>query len=306
MSVTHSSQVKSVWLILLVVSRSLELVTEKNSQETLLLSLVPTPIGNIGDISLRAIELLREADILLCEDTRVTKKLLHILQERYDFTPKENQEFISLHSHNESAFVEKLSPSFFEQNIVYVSDAGMPGVSDPGQTLIRYCIENEVEYDVLPGANAVLTAFVASGFCETQMLFFGFLDHKGSSREKQLQEAMQNGYTTVLYESPHRLEKLLREISKVDASRELFVAKELTKKYQRYLHGSAEEILQKLDGNFRGEWVVVIQAGESHASSAISERDILALDLPKKVQAKLISKITGENTKSCYQRLLEN
>ena len=182
----------------------------------------------------------------------------------------------------------------------------MPGVSDPGQTLVRYCIDNGVAYDVLPGANAVLTAFVASGFCETQMLFFGFLDHKGSSREQQLQEAMQNGYTTVLYESPHRLEKLLNEIAKADASRQLFVAKELTKRYQRYLHGTAESILEELGGNFMGEWVVVIDAGKSHASSAISEKDILLLDLPKKVQAKLIAKITGENTKACYQRLLES
>ena len=306
MSVTHSSQVKSVWLILLVVSRNLKHVTVKNSQESILLSLVPTPIGNIGDISLRAIELLREADILLCEDTRVTKKLINILKERYNTTFKEDQEFISLHSHNEQAFVEKLDPSFFEQNIVYASDAGMPGVSDPGQTLVRYCIENNIEYDVLPGANAVLTAFVASGFIETQMLFFGFLDHKGSSREQQLQEAMYNGYTTILYESPHRLEKLLREIDKVDSEREIFVAKELTKKYQKYLHGSASEILTQLGGNFKGEWVVVIRAGAAHAASAVSEKDILALDLPKKVQAKLISKITGENTKACYQRLLEN
>ncbi|MBA1432979.1 MAG: 16S rRNA (cytidine(1402)-2'-O)-methyltransferase [Epsilonproteobacteria bacterium] len=270
-----------------------------------MLSLVPTPIGNIGDISLRAIEALREADILLCEDTRITKKLIHILKERYNSTFKENQEFISLHSHNEQAFVEKLEPSFFEQKVVYVSDAGMPGISDPGQTLVRYCIENGVAYDVLPGANAVLTAFVASGFIETQMLFFGFLDHKGSSREQQLQEAMYNGYTTVLYESPHRLEKLLREISKIDASRELFVAKELTKKYQKYLHGTALEILTQLNCNYKGEWAVVIRAGTAHAASAVSEKDILALDLPKKVQAKLISKITGENTKSCYQRLLE-
>ncbi|SFV55617.1 rRNA small subunit methyltransferase I [hydrothermal vent metagenome] len=270
-----------------------------------MLSLVPTPIGNIGDISLRAIEALSEADILLCEDTRVTKKLIHILKERYNTTFKENQEFISLHSHNEQAFVEKLEPSFFEQNIVYVSDAGMPGISDPGQTLVRYCIQNGVTYDVLPGANAVLTAFVASGFIETQMLFFGFLDHKGSSREQQLQEAMYNGYTTILYESPHRIEKLLREIAKIDAQRELFVTKELTKRYQKYLHGEALDILTQLDGNFKGEWVVVIRAGDAHAASAISERDILALDLPKKVQAKLISKITGENTKSCYQRLLE-
>ena len=269
-----------------------------------MLSLVPTPIGNIGDISLRAIEALKDADILLCEDTRVTKKLIHILKERYNTAFKENQEFISLHSHNEKSFTETLEPSFFEQNIVYVSDAGMPGVSDPGQVLVRYCIDNGVEYDVFPGANALLTAFVASGFVETQMLFFGFLDHKGASRSQQLQKALHNGYTTVLYESPHRLDKLLLEIAKEEPSRELFLAKELTKKYQRYVHGTADEIFKKLDGNYRGEWVVVIKAGKSYSSSAITQNDILALDLPLKAKAKLICKITGENTKECYQRLL--
>ena len=270
-----------------------------------MLSLVPTPIGNIGDISLRAIEALSEADILLCEDTRVTKKLIHILKERYNTQFKENQEFISLHSHNEKSFVEKLEPSFFEQNIVYASDAGMPGISDPGQALVAYCIENSIKYDILPGANAVLTAFVASGFVETQMLFLGFLDHKGNSREAGLQKALYNGYTTILYESPHRLEKLLLEIEAAEPKREIFLAKELTKKYQKYCRGTASEALTELNGNFRGEWVVVIRASQAQADSAISQKDILELDLPKKVQAKLISKITGENTKACYQRLLE-
>ncbi len=270
-----------------------------------MLQLVPTPIGNIGDISLRAMQALSEADTLLCEDTRVSKKLIHILKERYNITPKENQHFISLHSHNEKDFVETLQPSFFEQNVVYVSDAGMPGVSDPGQLLVRYCIDNGIDYDVLPGANAILSAFVASGFVTTQMLFVGFLDHKGSSRSAGLQKALHSGYTTVLYESPHRLEKLLKEIEEEEPARQLFVAKELTKKYQNYFHGTAQEIRLELDGNYKGEWVVVIEASVSQESSAISKKDILALDLPKKVQAKLISKITGENTKACYQRLLE-
>ena len=270
-----------------------------------MLSLVPTPIGNIGDISLRSIELLSEADILLCEDTRVTKKLINILKTRYNTIFKEDQEFISLHSHNEQAFVEKLEPSFFEQNVVYASDAGMPGVSDPGQALVAYCLEHNVAFDVLPGANAVLTAFVASGFEETKMLFLGFLDHKGSSRQAGLQKALYNGFTTVLYESPHRIEKLLQEINAEEPTRELFLAKELTKKYQNYFRGTAKEALDSLEGNFRGEWVVVLSAAEAQADSAISQKDILALDLPKKIQAKLISKITGENTKACYQRLLD-
>lgn len=269
-----------------------------------MLALLPTPIGNIADISLRTLEALSDADTLLCEDTRVTKKLLHILEERYDFHPKPDQTFISLHSHNEKEFIEKLDPSFFDANVVYVSDAGMPGISDPGQALVRYCIDNGVKYDIFPGANALLTAFVASGFIETQMLFFGFLDHKGASREAGLHKALYSGYTTILYESPHRLEKLLLEIDKEDATRQIFLAKELTKKFQRYVHGTAKEVLVKLDGNYKGEWVVVLSMAEAQNESAISQNDILELDLPKKIQAKLISKITGENPKACYQRLL--
>lgn len=255
-------------------------------------------------MTLRAIEALSNAEVLLCEDTRITKKLIHILKERYQTQFLENQEFISLHSHNEDAFVAKLEVSFFERNVVYVSDAGMPGVSDPGQTLVRYCIDNNIKYDILPGANALLTAFVASGFIQTKMLFVGFLDHKGDSRAAGLQEAMFNGYTTVLYESPHRLDKLLLEIDKVESERRIFLAKELTKKYQRFFHGTAKEIFDTLDGNYKGEWVVVIEAAAAQNSSAVTQNDILELDLPKKVQAKLISKITGENTKACYNRLL--
>jgi len=111
--------------------------------------------------------------------------------------------------------------------------------------------------------------------------------------------------TTILYESPHRLEKLLLEIEKEEPSREIFLAKELSKKYQNYFHGTAGEIKEKLAGNYRGEWVVVLRASMAQNASAISQKDILELDLPKKTQAKLISKITGENTKVCYQRLLK-
>ncbi len=268
-----------------------------------MLTLVPTPIGNVGDMSLRAMETLSHADVLLCEDTRITKKLLQLLRDRHGLVTSD-PEFISLHSHNEHRFVDNLNPEFFERNVVYVSDAGMPGVSDPGQMLVRYCIDRGIAYDVLPGANAALTAFVASGFVETRMLFFGFLPHKGSERSKALQEALYNGYTTVLYESPHRLAKLLGEVAAEAPQRRLFLAKELTKKFQTYLHGTASELQERLGGEIRGEWVAVIEAGASRGSS-LGERDVLALDLPKKAAAKLIAKITGEHPKACYQRLLE-
>lgn len=269
-----------------------------------MLSLVPTPIGNIADISYRSLEVLSAAQILLCEDTRVTKKLLHFLRERYNITTEEPK-FISLHSHNEAEFIMSLSPDFFDQNVVYVSDAGMPGFSDPGQMLVRYCIDNNVEYDVLPGANAALTAFVASGFIETKMLFFGFLPHKGNDRASAFQEALFNGYTTVLYESPKRLNKLLSEIAVAAPERRVFLAKEITKRYQHFYRGTASELAAKMENEIRGEWVVVIEASEGKGAS-LSETDILALDIPKKAASKLIAKITGENPKECYQRLLQS
>jgi len=203
-----------------------------------------------------------------CGNTFVTKKLLHILSSRYSLTCKDNQKFISVHSHNELEFLNSIEGSFFDDNVVYVSDAGMPGISDPGATLVKYCISNGIQYDVLPGANAVLTSFVASGF------------------------------------SQHRLQKLLKELQIKAPKRELFVAKELTKKFQRYFKGSAEQILNQLkETAIKGEWAVVIQAGEG-VNSNLSVEDILSLDIPKKAASKLIAKITGQNPKKCYQNLL--
>lgn len=270
-----------------------------------MLTLVPTPIGNIADISKRAMDALAEADVLLCEDTRVTKKLLLILKERYGFSSEKIRKFVAVHSHSEQRFLETADAAFFEQNVVYVSDAGMPGVSDPGQMLVRYCIDHGVPYDVLPGANAVLTAFAASGFVDTRMLFFGFLPHKGGDRNRALLEALYSGYTTVLYEAPHRLLKLLGEIDAEVPDRRLCAAKELTKMHQRYLHGTAAQLYTELEGSVKGEWVVVIEAG-ARRGATLGERDILALDLPKRAAAKLIAKLTGESPKACYARLREH
>lgn len=266
--------------------------------------LVPTPIGNIADISLRALEVLSKAEIFLCEDTRVTKQLLQILQQRYDLALEENRVFYSLHSHNEQEFFERTPPSFFEKNVVYMSDAGMPGVSDPGAVLVAYAQKHNLAYEVLPGANAALSAYVASGFNATQFLFFGFLPHKSKERETKLQEALFSGYVTILYESPHRLEKLLKQIQKFDPDREIFLAKELTKRYQTFFKGNAKSLLQEV-GQIKGEWVVVISAtNKTLHTSAITQEDILALDIPKKQKAKLLSKITGKNIKELYNSLV--
>jgi len=273
-----------------------------------MLSLVPTPIGNLGDISFRAIEVLKEGELILCEDTRVTKKLLSLLSEKYqiDF-PK--FEYISLHSHNEKEFVS--NPNNIEQlkekNCIYMSDAGMPCISDPGALLVDRCINNNIEYDVLPGANALLTAFAMSGFEQTTFSFFGFLPHKGTNRADKLFEVLSSSLTPILYESPHRLLKLLEEIATKEPERNLFLVKELSKKFQTTYKEKANELYATLKNTqIKGEWVVILEPKESVCSGVITEEDILKLSLPPKQKAKLLSKLTGKTTKEIYEELIDS
>jgi len=267
-----------------------------------LLYLIPTPIGNLEDISQRSLNLLSTCDIALCEDTRVTKKLIHLLEEKYSIKT-DIKEYISLHSHNEKEFLKKIDRSFFDKNIVYLSDAGMPCVSDPGCYLVEYCQKNSIKYEVLPGANAVMLAYASSGFCQKEFLFYGFLSHK-KDRLNQLQEVMFSGYVSILYESPHRILKLVEQICNIDENREIFLLKEATKLYQRSFKGLAKDILSELkDQNIKGEWVVVINSS-TKSTSNISIDDIKELDIPKKQMAKLLSKITGKSVKECYNSLL--
>ncbi|BDY12765.1 16S rRNA (cytidine(1402)-2'-O)-methyltransferase [Hydrogenimonas cancrithermarum] len=270
-----------------------------------MLTLLPTPIGNIEDISLRALRVLEEADVLLCEDTRVAKKLLHLLSERHGLKHS-IEKFISLHSHNEAETLETFDRTFFERNVVYMSDAGMPCISDPGALLVAYCQKHGVEYTVLPGPSAFATAFAASGFTQTHFTFYGFLPHKGKERENALQHLLGQRWPVILYEAPHRLEKLLEELEKAVPERIIFAAKEITKKHERFFKGTPSELKSEITGPLlKGEWVVIVSPAEIEAeTSAISLKEIEALDLPPKQKAKLIAKLTGQPVKECYRNLL--
>lgn len=268
-----------------------------------MLTFIPTPIGNPQDITIRAIKLFEKAELFLCEDTRETKKLLKLLEERFAMKYPD-ADFVSFNEHNGQERLGEFGGVLAGKNVVYVSDAGMPVISDPGQILVEYCQVNGIAYDVLPGASAVTTAYAASGFEEGKFLFYAFLPHKGKERTAALAEAMDNGFNTVLYESPHRLEKLLEEIVTVDANRELFLAKELSKKYQRYYRGSAKELNEALKNEtIRGEWVVVISAKKS-VEKHLSFSEVLALDLPPKPKAKLLSLLSERSVKEWYQELI--
>ncbi len=270
-----------------------------------MITFIPTPIGNIQDITIRAMKLFEKATLFLCEDTRHTKRLLRLLEERFDMVYP-NAAFYSFNEHNGQMRLDELSSIFANNEVIYVSDAGMPVISDPGQLLVEYAQKNNIKYDVLPGASAVTTAYAASGFEEGKFLFNAFLPHKGKERAVALIEAMNNGYNTVVYESPHRLLKLLNEIEDMDECRELFLAKEISKKYQTYYHGIVKELNTKLkELTIRGEWVVVIRAKDITEKS-LSFAEVLNLDLPPKPKAKLLAQLSDKSTKEWYQELINS
>ena len=270
-----------------------------------MIKFIPTPIGNPQDITIRALREFESASLLLCEDTRETKRLFSIFEQRFNFkTP--NVKFLSFHQHNGRERLKEIAPLLSSERVVYVSDAGMPIISDPGQILVEYCQKHNIEYDVLVGASAVTTAYASSGFESGKFLFWGFLPHKGEKRASELSEIMNSPIDTILYEAPHRLERLILEIKTIDNSREIFLAKEISKKFQHYYRATAKEICNRLESiNLKGEWVVVIK-GVKKEKKGLYLEDILNLDIPPKIKSKLLSKITDKSTKEWYQKLILN
>ncbi len=271
-----------------------------------MLSFIPTPIGNPQDITIRALKLFEKASLFLCEDTRQTKRLLRILESRFDLIYPSSADFISFNEHNGTQRLKEIGTRIENEFVVYVSDAGMPVISDPGQLLVVFLQQNQLEYDVLPGANALTTAYASSGFTSGKFSFFAFLPHKGEDRREALVEVLNAPQNAIIYESPHRLIKLLEEIVEMEPDRELFLAKELTKKFQTYYRDSASNLLKELSQiEIRGEWVVIFQAN-SNISKTLSYNDILSLDIQPKVKAKLLSKICDKSVKECYENIIKS
>ena len=216
------------------------------------LFVVPTPIGNLGDITLRSIDVLKSADLILAEDTRTSSKLL----KHYDIdTPVE-----SFHMHNEhkklESIINKLRTDF---EIALISDAGTPGISDPGFLLVRECINNEVEVECLPGPTAFVPALVSSGLPCDRFSFEGFLPVK-KGRTKRLKELSTETKTMVFYESPHRILKTLNDLSNYfDVESQISVSRELTKLYEETFRGTIKESVEHFEKNkTKGEFVIVL------------------------------------------------
>ena len=264
---------------------------------------IPTPIGNLDDISQRSLKLLCEIHTLFCEDTRVTKKLLSLLSEKHNLTFN-IENFISLHSHNEKYILDNIEVSIFNEDVAYLSDAGMPCISDPGGYFVKYCQQHSIDYEVLPGASAVLLAYASSGFENPKFAFYGFLPHKGKERDTGLEFIKNSLIPTIIYESPHRIEKLAKELSVLIPERNAIFIKEATKKFERRFISTCKDIFAQLkDANLKGEWVIGIDSGATCKGDSITKEDILELQLPPKQKAKLLAKVTGESVKSWYSKL---
>jgi 16S rRNA (cytidine1402-2'-O)-methyltransferase len=216
------------------------------------LYLVATPIGNLGDISLRALEILREADLIAAEDTRHSGNLLRHFQIQ--------KPLVSYHEHNEAKRTAELISLLEEgKTIALVTDAGLPAISDPGHRLLDACIERGLPYSVVPGASAVLTALVGSGFSTNPFSFCGFLPVKSGQRDRALQEASQRPGTTLFFESPHRLLKTLDAAARLLPDRLLCVARELTKQFEEYRRGTPAELLAHYTASpAKGEIVLLV------------------------------------------------
>jgi len=247
-----------------------------------ILYLVATPIGNLEDMTFRAIKILREVDLIAAEDTRHTRKLLthfeiHTPLVRYDEFSKVQQ--------GEKILQELLAG----KNIAQVSDAGLPAISDPGADLVKLAIENKIKVCPIPGANAALSALICSGLDTTKFYFAGFLPKSAKSRKDFLQNLSSRSETLIFYESPHRLKKFLAELKEILGDRKISVARELTKLHEEFLRGKISEVENILD-EVKGEFVVVVEGNLTAEKNVETSSEENFLDFCKNLIAKGLDK----------------
>ena len=269
------------------------------------MSIVATPIGNLGDITLRALETLRAADVVACEDTRHARRLL----DHYDI----RAELLALHEHNEQAAAQKLIDHLAAgRRVALISDAGTPAVSDPGARAVAAVRAAGFRVIPLPGANAAIAALSASGLAEGAFHFVGFLPAKTGARRTAIEALKPLVATLVFYEAPHRIEETVADlVALLEPEREIVIARELTKLFEqieRMPLAEAAAWLAADDNRRRGEFVVLVSASPPRTGlDAESERilKLLLAELPVKQAAKLASAMTGQPKNDLYQRALE-
>lgn len=230
------------------------------------LFLIPTPLGNIKDVTFREIEILNNLDYLACEDTRNALKLLSLLNIK--------KSLISLHEHNEVIATKKVIEDLLDgKNVGYASDAGLPCISDPGQKLVYECIKNEIVVVPLPGPSASLTALIASGLDTSNFYFIGFLDSQISKKEATLKGFFKIPGTLIFYESPHRIKETLASMFKILGNRKIVIARELTKIHEEFLRFNLNDYQNYLS-NLIGEMVILVE-GYRNDSNNINDQEII-------------------------------
>jgi 16S rRNA (cytidine1402-2'-O)-methyltransferase len=264
------------------------------------LYVVPTPIGNLEDITLRALRILREAALIAAEDTRTTGRLLAHYEIKTPLT--------SYHEHNKLAKIDTILTALQTGDVALVSDAGTPGLSDPGYELIRAVVEAGVSVVPLPGPSALLPALVASGLPTDRFLYLGFLPRRASARQAELERVRRETATLVIYEAPHRLLETLADLLAVAGSRQVAVARELTKLHEEIWRGALEEALAYFGENPpRGEITLVVAGADPDARQAWTEEEVrqelaarLALGESRSSAARAISEESGWPRRRVY------
>ncbi len=286
-------------------------MTKKRKEEKSMqgqLYIVATPIGNLEDITLRAIRILKEVDIIAAEDTRHTLKLLNHLEI--------SKPLISYHRHNEEIKTQELINKLSEgKNIALVSDAGTPVISDPGGEIVKEAIKNNIKVTPIPGACAAITALISSGIDAKEFTFIGFLPQNKKNRKEKLEQIKQEERTTILYEAPHKLLTTLEDLKKVIANRTVVLARELTKIHEEYKTGTIEELQSQIEEP-KGEYVIIIDKSEKTKNELkLEELNELTIEehykyyekngLDKKEIIKQIAKDRNVNKNEIYQKFLE-
>ena len=259
---------------------------QKSYDNTPKLYIVPTPIGNLEDITLRSLNILKEVDIIFAEDTRTT----NILLKHYNI----NKKLFSSHLYNEDKMITKEIEYLKEgKNIAVVSDAGTPVISDPGYILVNEAIKAGYNVICLPGPTAIIPAVVMSGLAGGPFTFYGFLNSKESKRKQELETLKNSNYPIVIYESPHRLIKTLNNILEILGNRKIAIAREISKKYEEVIRDNVQNIIQNIE-HIKGEIVIVIEGNKEKKIFDISIIDHINLyieeGLPPKEAIKKVAK----------------
>ena len=270
-----------------------------------ILYLVATPIGNLEDITLRAIRILKEVDLIAAEDTRQTLKLLNHLEI--------SKPLISYHRHNEEVRKDILIEKQLEgKNVAIVTDAGTPAISDPGEEIVKEAIENDIKIVPIPGACALINALIASGLDTKEFSFYAFLPLNKKLRNNKFEEIKKDGKTAIIYEAPHKLITTLEDILKNLGDRKIVLAKELTKIHETFLRGKVSEILDELKTNMpKGEYIILIQGEKLQEENSLNNLSLQEhynyyenLGLEKKEIIKKIAKDRNVSKNEIYQKFI--